>query len=154
MHRILITLIACSVLTGCTHIVPSLQVLGTASPSDFVGTWRGLAVDRPNEGTQRMTMTLVIHEPKSFGRWKATVGGDVVDNGEQEVTGLIVRGSKLAFRLPAGPRSTGPFWPMDIWLGLESESKDSLLGVGLPAPATGWAEREDSFSIRLTKDKE
>jgi len=138
-------LIACVVVTGCERIVPSLKVLDTASPSDFVGSWRGTAVDRPNEGTERMTMSLLVSAPQE-GRWTGIVSGSVTDGKQQEVT-LALRGNKLAFRLP------GKGWPMDIWLGLEAESKDSLLGVGLPAPGPGWGEREDSFGIKLAKQE-
>ncbi|MFC1452401.1 hypothetical protein ACFLSJ_03545 [Verrucomicrobiota bacterium] len=156
MKREVATLIICSVLMGCMaageetagamRIVPSLKVLETASADDFVGSWHGVAVDRPNEGTERMTMSLAVSSPKE-GNWVGIVSGSVVDGKHQKVK-LALRGNKLAFRMPAKG------WPMDIWLGLESDSKSSVLGVGLPAPATGWTEREDSFSIRLARDTE
>jgi len=138
--------------TGCaTRIVPSLRVIDSATPEDFVGAWTGVAVDRPHEGNQHMTMILEIHAVSSPGGWKATLDGEIVDDIEEEVGGLSVRGNKLVFRLPAKDRSTGPFWPMDIWLGFASPEKDTLLGVGLPAPARGWEEKEDSFSIELKR---
>lgn len=156
MKRELMALILCSVLIGSAaageekdavmRIVPSLKVLETASTNDFVGSWRGVAVDRPNEGAEKMTMSLVVSSPKE-GNWIGIVSGSVVDGKEHKVA-LALRGNKLAFRTPAKG------WPMDIWLGLESDAKDSLLGVGLPAPATGWAEREDSVSIKLKKTTE
>ncbi len=146
MKRIITLFTACVFMTGCVYIVPSLKVLDAASPTDFVGPWNGEAVDRPNEGTERMTMSLVILPPGD-GAWTGLVSGSVVDGKEQSVK-LALRDNKLAFRMPARG------WPMDIWLGLESDSKTSLLGVGLPAPARGWSERTDSYSIRLQRDQE
>jgi hypothetical protein len=144
MSRMIALLTACVLMTGCLRVVPSLKVLETASPTDFVGSWSGEAVDRPDEGTERSTMSLVV-PPPGDGAWTGLVSGAVVDGEEQSVK-LALRGNKLAFRMPAET------WPMDIWLGLESDAKTSLLGVGLPAPARGWEERTDSYSIRLQRD--
>ena len=74
-----------------------------------------------------------------------------MDHREERVWGLRLKGNKLVFRLPAKRREIGPFWPMDVWLGIESEEKNKLVGVGLPAPSFGWKEREDSFGIRLMR---
>ena len=145
MRRMLIVVIACSVLIGCAEkrIVPSLRALPTASPEDFVGSWEGTAVDRPNEGSERMTMSLVVAKPEGAS-WSGAVSGSVVGGQERKVE-LALRGNKLAFRLP----SKG--WKVDVWLGVASKAKDTLLGVALPVPTTGWEEGEDSFSIRLKK---
>ena len=150
-RSILICVVLLVSATGCRRVVPSLAAIQDVDRADFVRLWTGVAVDRPEEGSQRMTMTVRIDEPGFLSRWTATVGGDVVDNREQKVWGLRLKGNKLVFRLPAKRREIGPFWPMDIWLGLESEEKNKLVGVGLPIPALGWKEREDSFGIRLTR---
>ena len=92
MNRMIALLTACVFVTGCLRVVPSLKVLDAACPTDFVGSWSGKVVDRPDEGTDRMTMSLVVSSPGN-GAWTRLVSGSVVSGKEQSV--------KLAFRMPA-----------------------------------------------------
>jgi hypothetical protein len=141
--------LALLVVTGCAHVVPSLNGSEEAKRGDFVGVWSGMAVDRPVEGTSEETMVLTIDPPQSLGRWNATVDGSIVVGNEQHVAKLKLRRGKLVFPL----RVQGS-WDMVVWLGFQPESPSRLVGVGLPAPSLGWKHGGDSFSIHLTRQPE
>jgi hypothetical protein len=147
MKRALVLLVMAGMVYAadeCPRIVPMLRGIEKVTVEDFLGTWEGKTVDRPSEGTEQNTMVLEVLKDTA-GALVAVVSGDLIGSRTQRVTDVHLRINKLHFPMSAKG------WTIDIWLCVETQEKQSLIGTGLPAPAPGWEAKEDSFGIFLKK---
>jgi len=103
----------------------------------FVGTWRGLAVDKPGQGTSRDRLILDLRVSGN-GRLAGTASGRFPDSGWAELEKLQVTGGRLTFEVPhrTGVRMAVTLRPANA----------QLVGEGIPIDSD-----EDECDIELDR---
>jgi hypothetical protein len=115
---------ALSRLQRCYAVSSPGSVRTGVVPSEFVGTWVGQTVDKPNEGTSTDTLTLQINIPTTNG-WRASASGSLCRDGRQEITGIQLINDRITFIVNARDGQTV------VWLGIDLESDRALIGESL-----------------------
>ena len=110
-----------------------------AKTSHFVGVWSGKAVDKPQEGSSSDTMTVVIPERPTKGKWQASILGSFAADEKSQIVELKLKNGKLKFRAQARDGD------MTVWLGRDRSGK-RLIGEAKPA---GRDPRGDGRDIEL-----
>lgn len=113
---------------------PSFDTLSTidAGAQDvarFVGTWTGLAVDKPADGTSRdrLAIELIVDES---GRLNGNAFGEFVNDGQCRLRNVMVHGNQISFEVSY--RFQG--MPMAVRLELKD---GKLQGEGVPDDPNG-----------------